>query len=145
MSVTNVPYGPAVRQIQICEDGGSLNDLGALGVLVSAKVHATEQASEDLSGPQDTSPQNEPTGIVTYSEMELVVKHTKSGSDWVLMDELPPTSVGSSSVYDLSFKLATGETYTGEAWMTGWEPETPAKGSGKVKVTFKIATGPTYA
>lgn len=145
MSVTYVPYGPAVRQIQMVADGGTLKDLGALGVLISAKVHATEQASEDLAGPQDVSPQNEPTGIVTYSEIELVVKHTKSGSDWVLMDEAPPSMVGSSAVYDFSYKLATGETYTGEYWLVGWEPETPAKGSGKVKLTYKIATGPTYA
>lgn len=145
MTVGAIPYGPAVRQIQICEDGGALNDLGALGVLISAKVHATEQSSEDLSGPQDVSPQNEPTGIITYSEFELVVKHTLPTSDWVLMAELPPNFVGSSSVFDISFKLATGETYTGDCWMTGWDPEGPPKASGKVKITFKLNVGPTYA
>lgn len=139
------PYGPSVRYVKICEDAGSLNDLGALGVLVSFKPHATEQATEDLTGPTDLSPQNEPTGFKSYSEFELVVKHTKTGSDWVLMAELPPTSVGSSSVYDFDFKLATGEVYTGEAWMTGWEPMTDPKASGQVKLMFKIKGDPTYA
>lgn len=139
-----IPYGPSVRHFKICEDGGSLNDLGALGVLVSVKPHATEQAMEDLTGPTDTSPQNEPTGFKTYSEIELVVKHTLAGSDWVLMDELPPTSVGSSAKYDIDFKLATGENYTGEAWMTGWEPVTDPKKPGQVKLMFKISGDPTY-
>lgn len=138
------PYGASVRHFKICEDGGSLNSLGALGVLVSAKAHKTEQALEDLTGPTDTSPQNEATGFKSYSELELVVKHTKTGSDWVLMDELPPTSVGTDSLYNVDIQLATGEKFTANVWMTGWEPITDARKPGQVKVMLKISGDPTY-